>query len=105
MTNHLDMINEALPRPGRLKVHMEISLPDEKGQVRRSRVSSRVPAVMRSHKFLLSLESRCSLRVPPNTRYASWCTQPISEEHKNTFFVPTLEGVRNLNSGRSKIGD
>ncbi|EJF56854.1 ARM repeat-containing protein [Dichomitus squalens LYAD-421 SS1] len=26
-------------------------------------------------------------------RYASWCTQPISEEHKNTFFVPTLEGL------------
>ncbi|KAI0070567.1 ARM repeat-containing protein [Panus rudis PR-1116 ss-1] len=26
-------------------------------------------------------------------RYASWCTQPISEEHKNTFFIPTLEGL------------
>ncbi|KAI0369031.1 ARM repeat-containing protein [Pilatotrama ljubarskyi] len=26
-------------------------------------------------------------------RYASWCTQPISEEHKNSFFVPTLEGL------------
>ncbi|KAI0767131.1 ARM repeat-containing protein [Fomes fomentarius] len=26
-------------------------------------------------------------------RYASWCTQPISEEHKNQFFVPTLEGL------------
>ncbi len=26
-------------------------------------------------------------------RYASWCTQPISPEHKNRFFAPTLEGV------------
>ncbi|KII95563.1 hypothetical protein PLICRDRAFT_220764 [Plicaturopsis crispa FD-325 SS-3] len=26
-------------------------------------------------------------------RYASWCTQPISEEHKNNFFVPTMEGL------------
>ncbi|EGO00771.1 hypothetical protein SERLA73DRAFT_105148 [Serpula lacrymans var. lacrymans S7.3] len=26
-------------------------------------------------------------------RYASWCTQPISEEHKNQFFVPTMEGL------------
>ncbi|THG97840.1 hypothetical protein EW026_g4251 [Hermanssonia centrifuga] len=26
-------------------------------------------------------------------RYASWCTQPISEEHKNQFFIPTLEGL------------
>ncbi|KAH7907343.1 armadillo-type protein [Hygrophoropsis aurantiaca] len=26
-------------------------------------------------------------------RYASWCTQPISDEHKNQFFVPTMEGL------------
>ncbi|KAH9920928.1 ARM repeat-containing protein [Fomitopsis serialis] len=26
-------------------------------------------------------------------RYASWCTQPISEEHRNQFFVPMLEGL------------
>ncbi|KAI0919076.1 hypothetical protein AcW1_003452 [Taiwanofungus camphoratus] len=26
-------------------------------------------------------------------RYASWCTQPVSEEHRNQFFVPTLEGL------------
>lgn len=33
MTNRLDMIDEALTRPGRLEVHMEISLPDEKGRL------------------------------------------------------------------------
>ncbi|KAI0090598.1 ARM repeat-containing protein [Irpex rosettiformis] len=26
-------------------------------------------------------------------RYASWCTQSTTEEHKNQFFVPTLEGL------------
>ncbi|KAH0829133.1 armadillo-type protein [Lanmaoa asiatica] len=26
-------------------------------------------------------------------RYASWCTQPISEEHKSRYFIPTMEGL------------
>eukprot|EP01136_Pigoraptor_vietnamica_P001184 Opistho-1_new@27481 len=33
MTNRKDMIDEALTRPGRLEVEMEISLPDEHGRV------------------------------------------------------------------------
>ncbi|SCV72470.1 BQ2448_4007 [Microbotryum intermedium] len=32
MTNRIDMIDEALTRPGRLEVHIEISLPDENGR-------------------------------------------------------------------------
>ena len=33
MTNRIDMIDDALLRPGRLEQHVEISLPDEKGRV------------------------------------------------------------------------
>ena len=32
MTNRLDLIDEAMLRPGRLEVHVEISLPDEQGR-------------------------------------------------------------------------
>lgn len=49
MTNRLDMIDEALLRPGRLEIHMEINLPDENGRLQILNVHT---AKMRQHHLL-----------------------------------------------------
>lgn len=49
MTNRLDMIDEALLRPGRLEVHMEISLPDLHGRYQILRIHT---AKMRTNKVM-----------------------------------------------------
>lgn len=49
MTNRKDMIDDALLRPGRLEVHMEISLPDEKGRLQILNIHT---AKMRTNKNL-----------------------------------------------------
>ncbi|PFH51344.1 hypothetical protein AMATHDRAFT_3193 [Amanita thiersii Skay4041] len=60
MTNRKDMIDEALLRPGRLEVHMEISLPDEKGRYQILNIHTskmRTNGVMDSDVDLLELAS------------------------------------------------
>jgi vesicle-fusing ATPase len=49
MTNRKDMIDEALLRPGRLEVHLEIGLPDERGRLQ---ILSIHTANLRNNKFL-----------------------------------------------------
>lgn len=49
MTNRMDLIDEALLRPGRLEVHVEISLPDEAG---RQQILGIHTKAMREKKYL-----------------------------------------------------
>ncbi|KAH0840245.1 P-loop containing nucleoside triphosphate hydrolase protein [Lanmaoa asiatica] len=49
MTNRADLIDEALLRPGRLEVHMEISLPDAEGRYQILRIHT---AKMRTNKVM-----------------------------------------------------
>ncbi|KAI9357328.1 P-loop containing nucleoside triphosphate hydrolase protein [Zopfochytrium polystomum] len=51
MTNRLDMIDEALLRPGRMEIKMEISLPDENGRIQILKVHT---AKMRKNDILES---------------------------------------------------
>ncbi|EJT50462.1 vesicular-fusion protein sec18 [Trichosporon asahii var. asahii CBS 2479] len=51
MTNRMDMIDEALLRPGRLEVHIEISLPDEAGRFQILNIHT---AKMRANKVMAS---------------------------------------------------
>lgn len=51
MTNRKELIDEALLRPGRLEVHMEISLPDEAGRVQIFRIHT---MKMRTNNFMAS---------------------------------------------------
>lgn len=51
MTNRLDMIDEALLRPGRLEVHIEVSLPDERGRQQILKIHT---AKMRENKVMAS---------------------------------------------------
>jgi len=41
MTNRLDMIDEALLRPGRMEVHIEVGLPDERGRLQILRIHTK----------------------------------------------------------------
>jgi vesicle-fusing ATPase len=49
MTNRLDLIDEALMRPGRFEVQMEIGLPDEEGRYQILRIHTKL---MRKHEYL-----------------------------------------------------
>jgi vesicle-fusing ATPase len=49
MTNRKELIDEALLRPGRLEVHMEISLPDESGRLQILRIHT---SKMRANNYM-----------------------------------------------------
>ena len=49
MTNRKDLIDEAILRPGRLELHIEISLPDEKGRLQIFNIHTKK---MRENKIL-----------------------------------------------------
>lgn len=84
MTNRIDMIDEALLRPGRLEVHVEIGLPDESGRLNILQIHTKKIAEAKMLADNVSLEE-------------------VAKETKN-FTGAELEGVvreaRNFATGR-----
>lgn len=65
MTNRKDMIDEAILRPGRLEMHVEIGLPDEEGRLQiinihtnKMRTSNRMTTVALDHLGELAKRSK-----------------------------------------------
>lgn len=68
MTNRMDMIDDALLRPGRFEIHMEINLPDEAGRMQIFRIHT---SPMLKNKLLgddVSLEGTLSKRTCARSR-------------------------------------
>ncbi|GIX63745.1 N-ethylmaleimide-sensitive fusion protein, putative [Babesia caballi] len=60
MTNRLDMIDEALLRPGRFEVHIEVGLPDKAGRAQILKIHTRVMRESRRLADDVDLEEICA---------------------------------------------
>lgn len=98
MTNRKDMLDDALLRPGRLEVQVEIGLPDDRGRLQILQIHT---AKMSKHSFLADDVDLYELaRITKNFRYVALCrmkTTPTEHLLLKSMFVffsgAELEGL------------
>lgn len=61
MTNRIDMIDEALLRPGRFEVHIEVGLPDKSGRAQILKIHTRVMSESKRLADDVNLDEICAL--------------------------------------------
>ncbi|OXG79077.1 vesicle-fusing ATPase [Cryptococcus neoformans A2-102-5] len=105
MTNRMDMIDEALLRPGRLEVHIEISLPDEEGRLQILNIHT---TKMRSNGVLaddVDLAELASLTKNFSGAELGGLTKSATSfafnRHVKVGTVASFEDVENIKIGRA----
>ncbi|WVQ76632.1 hypothetical protein IAR50_006305 [Cryptococcus sp. DSM 104548] len=105
MTNRMDMIDEALLRPGRLEVHIEISLPDEQGRLQILNIHT---TKMKNNGVLdddVDLAELAALTKNFSGAELGGLTKSATSfafnRHVKVGTVASFEGIENIKIGRS----
>ncbi|EFH46127.1 predicted protein [Arabidopsis lyrata subsp. lyrata] len=98
MTNRKDMLDEALLRPGRLEVHIEIGLPDDAGRFEILQIHTKM---MKENSFLapdVNLQELVQYHMLNLNKHLSMedLTKPVDEENIKVTMEDFLQALREV---------
>jgi len=99
MTNRIDLIDEALMRPGRMEVHMEISLPSEDGRVDILHIHTKK---MREHNYLKGVDLK---KIAAETKNFSGAELEGLVRSATSFALNSKVNASNIGKKMEKLDD